>query len=129
MMICQSTYYIESLEHLPLITRPISIKRKRTTSLTKILLCECHPSSHRHLSSNNPVPAKESRRKEMHRPAPAPRHAALAPNQLAHDPLERPAAQEGERVAAVGGDDAVILRDRVFEPYRDRFLTKMSLAG
>jgi hypothetical protein len=53
-------------------------------------------------------------------------HARLAPEQLADDALDGAAAEDGEGVAAVGGDDAVVGGDGCFEADGDCFLQRTS---
>ena len=116
------THHVERLKDLSLVGGTITIKREGRNLFLLVLLCKSDASAQRDLRSDDTVAAKEAGREDVHRPALAVRHAALAAEQLADDALDRAPAQDGERVAAVRGDDAVLGRDARLETDGDGFL-------
>jgi hypothetical protein len=111
------TDHIKGLKHLSLITRSIPIKRKSAILFTLILLRKRHASTNGHLGTHNPIPSKEGRREDVHRPSLPVGHAVLSAEEFAYDAFDRAAPHDCEWVAAVGGYDPVGGEDAVFQAY------------
>jgi hypothetical protein len=121
-MILKSTHHVKGLEHLTLVASTITVHRKRRRLLALVLRRECETSANRDLGTDNTVTTEEVRGKDVHGATLAVRHASRAAEELGEDTLDRAAAEDGEGVAAVGGDDEVLGCDGVFETDRDSFL-------
>lgn len=120
--------HIERLKHLSLITRPIAIQTNSRVILAHILVREPNARTHRHLRTHNPVPTIEPRAEHVHAPALAVRNAIAPAEQLANDRLDRAAAHEREAMAAVGGDEVVLLCEGVLDADCDGFLAGGEMA-
>lgn len=118
-----ATHHVERLKHLSLVRRPIPIHRERRRRLAHILLCQREARTERDLGADDTVAAEEPGREDVHGAALAVGHACLAAEELAEDAGDGAAAEDGEGVAAVGGDDEVFGGDGVFESDVDCFLS------
>lgn len=58
---------------------------------------------------------EKAQREDVHGGALAVRHATLAPKELSHDTGDGAAVENGERLAAVCGDDTVVGDDSMLE--------------
>jgi hypothetical protein len=56
-------------------------------------------------------------------------HADLSTQEFADDPGDGSTTHDGERVTAVGGDDAVLWLNGIFQTDRNGFLSKSSIQG
>jgi hypothetical protein len=61
------------------------------------------------LGANNTIAAEETRREDVHRATFSLGHADLAPEKLADDTRNGATTEDCKGMAAVGGDDSVIL--------------------
>jgi len=121
---------VKRLEQLPLIGSTITVQRKRNILILRILLSKSQSTTKRNLSPNNAMPTVEPTffPVKVHGTTFPLRAPVAAAHELGED-LEQasPAAQEGA-VVAVGGDDAVLARDRSLHPHRDGLLAVVEVA-
>jgi len=116
------THHVERLEDLTLVTRAITVQGEGTVLLAHVLLGETHTGSNRDLSSDDTVASKEGRGEDVHGTTLSVGHADLATEELANDTLDSATTHDGEGMAAVSSDDAVLLADSVLEANRNSFL-------
>ena len=117
-----TTHHIKRLKHLPLVARPIPVQRERRIRLPAVLLRKRDPRTQRHLRTHDPVPAKERRGKDVHRPSLPVRHPNLPSQQLPQHPRDRAPAHHRKRMTPVRSDHPVIRRNPMLQSHRDRFL-------
>lgn len=109
--------HIERLKHLALVARAVAVERVRRDGLLHVLLREGEAGADGNLGTDDAVAAEEGGGEDVHGAALAVGHAALAAEELADDALDGAAAEDGEGVAAVGGDDTVFGGDASLEAY------------
>jgi DNA-binding ferritin-like protein (Dps family) len=85
-------------------------------------LSETHTGTNRDLRSDDTVASEEGRGEDVHGTTFSVGHADLATEELANDTFDRAATHDGEGVAAVCGDDAVVLADAMLEANGNSFL-------
>jgi len=115
-------YHVERLKHLTLVTGTIAIQSKCAIFVTHILLGKSDTSANRDLSANYSISPEERRSEDVHGTTLAVRHATLATEKLAEDTGDGPTTHDGERMAAIAGNDFVVWFDAVFKTDRHGFL-------
>jgi hypothetical protein len=113
---------------LSLIASPITIQRNSRILVPIILVSERQSRANRNLSTDDAIAAVEALGEHVHGAALAVGDAFAAAEQLADDGLDGAAAHEREAVAAVGGDDVVLLCQGVLDADGDSFLTGREVA-
>ena len=114
--------HVERLEYLALVTRAVTVERKCRRGPLEVLLRECDARADGHLCADDTVPAEETLREYVHRPALPVRHPHLTTEQLADDTGDGAATKNGEGMTAVGSDYHVVFGYGRLETDRDGFL-------
>ena len=107
--------HVERLEDLTLVAGTVTVKREGAVVLLAVLKGESKTGANGDLGTDDTVAAEESGSEDVHGTALAVRRAALTTEELAEDTNNGTTAKDGEGMAAVAGDDEVILMDAVLQ--------------
>ena len=118
--------HVERLEHLALITRAVTVERKRGGGSLEVLLRKRDTGADGHLCAYDTVPTKEAWCEDVHGAALPVGHAGLTTEELADNAGDCTTTKNGKWMTAVGRDDHVVLGYRRFEADRDGFLNRRS---
>ena len=111
-----------------MVTRAVAVQADGRPVVSEVLLRKRDARADGDLRADDPVAAVEALGEHVHRAALAVRDTLPAAEQLADDGLDRAATHQSEAVAAVRGDDGVVLGDGVLDPSRDGFLAGRQVA-
>jgi hypothetical protein len=116
------THHVESLEHLTLVARTITVEGESAGLFAHVLLGEADTGSYWDLGTDDTVSTKEGGGEDVHGAALSMGHPGLAPQKLGNNTLDGTATHDSEGMAAVRGDDTVILGDTMLQTDGNGFL-------
>lgn len=120
--------HVESLKDLTLVGSTVTVQRQGDVLLVLVLLGKGNAGTDGDLGTDNTVTTVEAGGEHMHGTTLAVGNTLSSAEQLTNDGLDRGAAHHGETVAAVGGNDVVLLGDGVLDADGDGLLTGRQVA-
>lgn len=120
--------HVEGLEDLTLVGSTVTVESEGDVLLAVVLVGEGETSTDGHLSTDDTVTAVEAGGEHVHGTTLAVCDTLATAEKLTNDGLDGGAAHHGETVAAVCGDDLVLLGDGVFNTASNGLLAGRQMA-
>ena len=120
--------HVESLKDLALVGSTVTVKSQGDVLLVLVGLSESNTGTDGDLGTDNSVTTVETGGEHVHGTTLAVGDTPSSAEQLTNDGLDRGTAHHGETVAAVGGNDVVLLGDSVLDTDGDGLLTGRQVA-
>jgi hypothetical protein len=120
--------HVEGLKDLTLVGSTVTVEGEGDVLLVVVLVGESETSTDGHLGTDDTVAAVEAGSEHVHGTTLAVCDTLATAEKLANDGLDGGAAHHGETVAAVGGDDLVLLGDSVLNTASNSLLASRQMA-
>lgn len=120
--------HVEGLKDLSLVASTVTVKRKCHVVLTHVLVGESDSSADGNLCADDTITSVETSGEHVHRSTLAVCDTLSSSKQFTDDGPDCSSAHHGEAVAAVGGNDVVLLGDSMFDTDSDGLLSSRKMA-
>lgn len=115
--------HVESLEDLTLVASSITVQTHSSVLVAIVLVSESQTGTDWNLSTDNSIASIEAFGEHVHRSSLAISDTLPSTKQLTDDGLHGTTTHQGKPVASVGGDNIILLGERVLNSDSNGFLS------